>query len=107
MAGELCAVGFFPFHLDVVTPSATVGFLRAKQLVERDVFELFRKAGLTRQAQELRVELQSGDGDAGFADVAVVRQIEIVVKMLAVTGRAGDIKPVVHDVLPGVETGVQ
>ncbi len=76
-------------------------------MVEDDALELVGKAGLAGEAEQLGVELEPGDGDAGLADIADVGQVEIIVEKLPVARGAGEIKAVIDDVLPGIEAGVQ
>ena len=66
------------------------------------MFKLLGKARFAGQPQQLRVELQPGDGDAGLAHIGHVGQIEVVMEKLAVAGGAGEVEAVADDVLPGV-----
>ena len=107
LAVEGAGVRLFAFHLNIIAPRGAVGLSSAHELVEDDVFELVGKAGLAGEAEQLGVELEPGDGHAGLADVTDVGQVEVIVEKLAVARGAGEIKAVVHDVLPGVEAGFQ
>ena len=74
------AVRLLALHLHVISPSRAIAALRAEQLIQHDFLELLRKTRFTGEPQQLGVELEPGDRDAGLTDVVVVGQIEVVVK---------------------------
>jgi len=93
-------------ELDVVAPAAAVGALRREELVVGRALELVGKRRLAGQAEEVAVELQPGDGDAGLRDVLPrVGQFVVGVEVLVVAARAGQVEAAGGDVGPRVAHG--
>src|SRR5581483_4210192 len=101
------AVGFFAFHLDVVTPFGSIALLGAEELVEDGFLDLIGEAGLAREAKKLSVELEPGDGDAGFADVVDRGKIVSGMKEFEIARGASGVKTAEADVLPRVFGGLE
>ena len=104
---ESAAVGFFTFHLHIITPRSPVAALRPGQLVHHNPLQLRCKPRLPGEPQQLGVELEPGDGHAGLPHVCHIRHVIIIVEQFAVAGGAGQIQPFVHNIPPGTQACLQ
>src|SRR5208282_5864228 len=90
-AGLSTVVRFDALHLHIISPTRAVIGLGPQELVENHTFKLVGKSRLARQSQQLGIQLEPSDGDAGFPYVINVRQVKVAVENFIITGRAREI----------------
>ena len=83
--------------------------LRGGKMVVKRALQFVAELRLAGEPQQLQVELDPSRRHARLADVGdrVVRQCMVGLKTLPLAGAACEVEALVHDVLPGIEYGLE